>query len=148
MSYLVDTNILLRSSDPHHAMYLDAVTALKKLRQRKETLYITSQNLVEYWNVYTRPQKQNGLGGSIIEVQTEINRLKSLFWVLPDHSTIYQQWEELVSNYQVKGVNVHDARLVAFMLVYSITHILTFNTDDFKRYTEIAVVHPTELKTN
>jgi predicted nucleic acid-binding protein len=42
MSYLVDTNILLRSSDPHHAMHSDAVTALKKLRQRQETLYITS----------------------------------------------------------------------------------------------------------
>lgn len=43
------------------------------------------------------------------------------------------------------GVNVHDARLVAAMLSHKLTHILTFNAKDFRRYSEIEVVTPMEL---
>lgn len=43
------------------------------------------------------------------------------------------------------GVNVHDARLVAAMLVHGLTDILTFNTKDFARYSEITAVHPTAI---
>ncbi len=43
------------------------------------------------------------------------------------------------------GVNVHDARLVAAMLVHGLTHILTFNTPDFRRFSQITVVHPSEI---
>lgn len=28
-----------------------------------------------------------------------------------------------------------------------VTHVLTFNTDDFRRYTEITAIHPGELET-
>ena len=44
-------------------------------------------------------------------------------------------------------MNVHDARLVAAMLVHKLTHILTFNSDDFRRYSEIIVVNPKQLTT-
>lgn len=65
-----------------------------------------------------------------------------------DTESIYQQWERLVVAYQVKGVNVHDARLVAAMLVHGLTYILTFNTKDFNRYkTEITPVHPDAVTT-
>jgi predicted nucleic acid-binding protein len=42
----------------------------------------------------------------------------------------------------VSGRQVHDARLVAAMKVHNVTHLLTFNTDDFKRFSEIMVVNP------
>ena len=51
----------------------------------------------------------------------------------------------LVKKYNVKGVNFHDTRIVAAMLVHGITHILTFNVEDFKRFIEIAVVHPNDI---
>jgi len=50
----------------------------------------------------------------------------------------------LVIAHAVMGVNVHDARLVAAMLVHGLTHILTFNTADFRRFSQITVVHPSE----
>ncbi len=40
------------------------------------------------------------------------------------------------------GKQVHDARLVAAMITHHITHLLTFNIDDFKRFSAIVVVHP------
>ena len=93
--------------------------------------------------VYTRPLERNGLGHTPAEAEAEVVRLKGLFSLLPDSPTIYSSWERLVVSYGVRGVNVHDARLVAAMLVHELTHILTFNTRDFTRYTEITAVHPT-----
>ncbi|MDP5018828.1 MAG: hypothetical protein NWQ43_16260 [Dolichospermum sp.] len=37
---------------------------------------------------------------------------------------------------------MHDARLAAAMVAHNITHLLTFNVDDFKRFSEIVVVDP------
>lgn len=145
MSFLVDTNMLLRSVAPSHPMYALAINAIGILLGRSEELYITPQNLIEFWNVYTRPADRNGLGCSVGEAKIEINRLKSIFPLLPDIPAIYGEWESLVITHAVKGVNVHDARLVAVMLAHSVTHILTFNTEDFKRFSQITVVHPSEI---
>ncbi len=146
MAYLIDTNVLLRSADPNHPMYIDATNAISLLRNQGETLCIVPQNLIEFWNVYTRPANKNGLGHTAQEPGEEIRRLKTFFTVVLDTATIYDEWERLVMQYQVKGVNVHDARLTAAMLVHGLTHILTFNIEDFNRYAgEINPVHPTSV---
>ncbi|MDV2999552.1 MAG: hypothetical protein N5P05_001158 [Chroococcopsis gigantea SAG 12.99] len=110
MLVLVDTNVLLRGADPKHAMYANAINSASKLKQGGATLFIVPQNIIEFWNVYTRPIKNNGLGHTVDEVQREVIRLKQFFQLLPDTPDIYPQWENLVSKYQVKGVQVHDAK--------------------------------------
>lgn len=125
MAYLFDTNILLRSVDSNHPMYDDATNAISWLRNQGQTLCIVPQNLIEFWNVYTRPTNKNGLGHTAEEAGEEIIRLKAFFTVLRDTASIYDEWERLVMQYKVKGVNVHDARLTAAMLVHGLTHILT-----------------------
>jgi len=146
MPFLLDTNILLRSVDSTHPMNPDAVNAIITLRNRGEQLYIVPQNLIEFWNVCTRQIQRNGLGRSATEAEAEINRLKQIFPLLLDTEAIYQEWERLVITYKVIGVNVHDARLVAAMIVHGLTHILTFNITDFARYSEITAVNPPSLK--
>lgn len=145
MTFLVDTNVLLRSAEPSHPMYADTVNATNALLGRGEELYIVPQNLIEFWNVYTHPVDRNGLGHTAAEAAAEVNHLKALFFLLLDTPAIYQEWERLVMTYGVIGVNVHDARLVAAMGVHGLTHILTFNTSDFARYFEITAVHPTAV---
>lgn len=145
MPFLADTNLLLRSVAPNHPMNASAVNAINHLRQRGEQIYIVPQNLIEFWNVYTRPLERNGLGRSATEAEVEVNRLKAFFPLLLDVPAIYQQWERLVTAHAVVGINVHDARLVAAMLVHGLTHILTFNTNDFARYSEITAVHPAAI---
>ena len=39
--------------------------------------------------------------------------------------------ERVVVDYDVKGKNAHDARLVAAMLRQDVSHLLTFNDQDF-----------------
>ncbi len=62
-----------------------------------------------------------------------------------DSEAIHAEWRRLVVKYRVSGVQVHDTRLVAAMLVHGITHILTFNPNDFARYPEITAVNPTKM---
>lgn len=57
--------------------------------------------------------------------------------MLPDTAAVYPHWRQLVMNLTVSGVQVHDARLVAFMLVHGVTHILTLNPGDFARYSPL-----------
>jgi hypothetical protein len=51
-----------------------------------------------------------------------------------------------VATLDVRGVKVHDAKLVAAMSVHRVPKILPFNTDDFARYA-IEAVHPSSLVT-
>jgi predicted nucleic acid-binding protein len=142
MGYLVDTNILLRMCQPNHPMYSIALGASETLLERGEVLYLTPQNIIEFWNVCTRPLDKNGLGKTPEQAEIEITKFERLLPMRPDVAEIYQQWRRLVINYQVKGVNVHDAKLVAACLVHGLTYVLTFNDKDFRRYTEISAIHP------
>ena len=47
----------------------------------------------------------------------------------------------------MSGIQVHDARLVAVMLVHGIENILTLNVTDFQRYPGISAVHPQKVIT-
>jgi predicted nucleic acid-binding protein len=76
------------------------------------------------------------------EATAEVTRFEVLLPLKLDVPDIHQQWRTLVEEYAVKGVNVHDARLVAVCILHGLTHILTFNDRDFRRYNEINVVHP------
>jgi predicted nucleic acid-binding protein len=46
-----------------------------------------------------------------------------------------------VSTLEGQGVQVHDARLAAAMYAHGISHILTFNGNDFRRYPGISAIH-------
>ncbi|AFZ57628.1 hypothetical protein H6G54_00105 [Anabaena cylindrica FACHB-243] len=103
MAFLVDTNLLLRSVEPSHPMYGDASNAIATLLSQGEQLCIVPQNLIEFWNVYTRPVERNGLGHSAAEAEAEINRLKAFFPLLLDTEAIYQEWEKLVVDHAVRS---------------------------------------------
>lgn len=143
MAVLIDTNILLRLAQPHHPSAPIAVRALRLLREANETLHLTQQNLVEFWAVTTRPIEANGLGCTTQQAAAEIKTLRRLFALLPE-LPLQDEWERIVTQYLVSGKSVHDARLVAAMTVHGIDSILTFNTHDFLRYTEIHVIDPAD----
>jgi predicted nucleic acid-binding protein len=145
MSYLVDTNVLLRSVQKSHPMESGAATSIKLLLRRREILVITPQNLIEFWCVTTRPAANNGLGMSIKEALRRVESFKKVLELLPDRDSIFSEWEQLVVQYQVSGKQVYDARLVAAMNTNRITHLLTFNTADFTRYRGITVVNPSSV---
>ena len=141
MSVLVDTNILVRLLQPHHPHCTLAEQALAALHAKKENLYLAAQNLVEFWTVVTRPVADNGLGFTTEQAIAEVKALKRFFTLLPE-VPLLEEWERLAVAYRVSGRNSHDARLVAAMTVSDVGSILTFNIQDFARYSEIRVIDP------
>ena len=144
MSILVDTNVLLRRSQPNHELYNIAVGSIAKLISNGETPYFTPQIMGEFWNVATRPQTYNGLGYSISMVAIEIEKIETHLTLLPDIPAVYIEWKRLVLKHSVKGIQVHDTRLVASMNVHGVKRILTFNGADFTRY-DIEILHPSSV---
>jgi predicted nucleic acid-binding protein len=142
MSVFVDTNVLLRAADPGDAKHEAAVTALAALVGSGEVLAITPQIAAEFWNVATRPVQNNGLDMSIDEARNEMVRLEGFFLICEESVDVYAEWKRLVVAHAVKGVQVHDTRIVAAMNVYGIRRIVTFNGDDFQRYKDIEVIVP------
>jgi predicted nucleic acid-binding protein len=142
----LDTGILLRlldRNDPHHA---NIRRALRMLRLRGHEPVTSPQNLAEFWNVCTRPASaRGGLGLSIKETDRRVRRIERLFRVLPDSLIAYSLWRQIVVQHAVQGVQVHDARLVAWMQAYVITHILTLNAADFARYPGITAWTPQDV---
>jgi predicted nucleic acid-binding protein len=133
MGYLTDTNILLRSAEPAHPMCRQAAEAVKSLIAGGESVCVLAQNLIEFWNAATRPADKNGLGLSPAQAEAEVSRIESALTLLDDTPAIYHEWRRLVVAHGVSGRQVHDARIAAAMRVHGVTHLLTFNGDDFKR---------------
>jgi predicted nucleic acid-binding protein len=150
MAYLLDTGILLRlidKQDPRHAL---VNAALGVLGNRGESLVITTQNLAEFCNVATRPVANNGLGmtpnDALDLIEHEIEPICS---ALAEPAAVYAELKRLIATYGVLGKQVHDARLVAMMLVWQVENLLTLNDRDFQRYAPegITIVTPASLST-
>lgn len=141
-----DTGCLLRlldRSDPQHALIR---RALGVLRGRGDVPVTAPQNVAEFWNVCTRPASaRGGFGLSPQETDRRVKSLERLFPVLPDRETAYAIWRRLVLQHSVQGVQVHDLRLVAWMEVHGVTHLLTLNQADFARYSGVTAQSPEDI---
>lgn len=145
MMWLVDTNLLVRLADtnsPHHATVTEA---LARLEDAGQDLVIVPQLLYQYWVVATRQIANNGLGRDVPTTLADLQDFMALFRLLRDERGIFERWRDLVTTGDVKGKVAHDARLVAAMLRHGVTHLLTFNGADFRRFTGLQVISPAEV---
>lgn len=146
MLWLIDANVPLRAlhrPDPFHPA---AWGSIRILRERGEVLCCTLQTLTEFWAVSTRPAtSRGGFGLSVTETDRRVRVIERHMTFLSDTPDVRTHWRRLVVGYGVQGVRVHDARLAASMLAHGVTHLLTFNVDDFRRYDQITAVHPQEV---
>ena len=141
MNVLIDTNVLLRLADEKHSLHKVAFDAIEIYRTSK-ALCIFPQNLYEFWVVATRPLKENGLGYTQVEALNAINSLEKFYKLIPEGPAFYSQWKAIINGFVVNGKLGHDAHLIAGMLASDIPEILTFNDQDFRRFTSVTVVNP------
>jgi len=80
MAVLVDTNILSRSAQPFHQHFSLAKRALASVRHDQEEMVVALQNIIEFWVVATRPERENVLGMSVRMAAEEIAAPKDRFW--------------------------------------------------------------------
>ena len=143
--WLADSNILIRWVQPQDPEFNLVQTSIRKIGQSGDAPCYTSQNLGEFWNVLTRPVNRNGYGLSPHEADVHAITLESRFRILPDGIQVHNEWRRLLVDHGVSGTQVHDARLAAAMHIHGVKRILTFNTKDFARFSDIEAVHPNQL---
>ena len=127
-----------KRDDPHHAMIGGALVA------RGARLCFTSQIPGEFRNASmltqstrlaqstrltrsTRPGDQNGFGLSTAEKDRIARVIERDFEFPPDSRDVQDGWRRLLLMHEIKGVQVHDARLAASMCVHGIAQLLTSN---------------------
>ncbi len=84
MSVLVDTNVLLRRTQPDHPSHAVAVESVARFLAAGEPVYFTLQTIAEFWNVATRPAGHNGLGFSVALTLTEVGKIERALTLLPE----------------------------------------------------------------
>jgi predicted nucleic acid-binding protein len=142
---LLDSNVLIRWAQRESPSFRIVGMAIKQLMRSQIDPCYTSQNLGEFWNVLTRPADRNGFGFSPAIADVRAGEIESAFRLLPDIPAVHIEWRQLLVIHSISGVQVHDARLVAAMHVHRVNRILTFNTRDFVRFTDVEAIHPIDL---
>jgi len=145
MRILLDSNILIRWLDSGVPLQPLVDRAIDSLIRSGNVPCYTSQNLGEFWNVLTRPLDRNGFGLTPAEADGRARVIEDQIQMLSDDPAVHLVWRGILVAHAISGVQVHDARLVAAVRVHGVTRILTFNTRDFARFTDIEAIHPRDL---
>jgi predicted nucleic acid-binding protein len=140
-SVFIDTNILVYASVPESPLHLVAINAIQSYEQAGTQLWISRQVLREYLATLTRPQLYTQ-PIPILRVTAEIRFFQNRFRMAEDNSQVTQRLLSLMEEIPVGGKQVHDANIVATMLVYRIPQLLTHNTGDFSRFSQLINVLP------
>lgn len=137
------TSQTLAREDAEHELVGSTV---ERLGRQGSELFFSLQNITEFWNVCTSPDR-NGFGLALAETVERVEYIGRTMTFLPDSAKVYSIWRQLVVDHNVRGVQVHGARLAAIMEVYGLDHILTLNQQDFLRYPGIQAVHSSQVQT-
>jgi predicted nucleic acid-binding protein len=143
--YLLDTNVLLRFTDSQSSEYNLTSNAISEILLRGGQCFITSQVIIEFWVVATRPANVNGLGWTIEQTTQAVQMLINQFDLLEETQDVFSIWLNLVTTYNISGKRTHDIRLLAVMLAHNISHILTLNPKDFIAIPGINIIHPQNI---
>jgi predicted nucleic acid-binding protein len=140
-SVFLDTNILVYASVPESPLHLVAMSAIQSYEQSGTQLWISRQVLREYLATLTRPQLYTQ-PIPILRVTAEIRFFQNRFRLAEDNSLVTERLLTLMAEIPIGGKQVHDANIVATMLVYHIPQLLTHNTGDFSRFSQMIAVLP------
>lgn len=135
----IDTNILVYATNQKSPLYDQANKKLVLASEQGTVLIISPQIIREYLSATTRNPLNSQAYRDIIY---NIQMFQTDFYMVDDNKMVVAALEKLVETYSVSGKQVHDANIVATMQVYSIKHLLTHNTGDFKRYNNVISIIP------
>ena len=131
---MLDTNVLLAATDQGRAGHRDALTVLNDWAAGHTDLCTSGQILREYLTVATRPAEKNGLGLNLPDALGNVRAIRERTTLLTEDSKVTDRLLGLLADVDCRGKQVHDANLVATMLVHGISTIVTVNMEDFTRF--------------
>jgi predicted nucleic acid-binding protein len=128
----IDTNVLVYVSRPTAPQHTVAVAALAEVEASGCAVWVSPQILRAYLAVVTRPQAPAPappMAAAIADI------LPAAFVVTGEGPVVLERLP--LQTHSVAGRQVHDANIVASMLVHGIARPLTFNAGDFRRFADV-----------
>jgi predicted nucleic acid-binding protein len=131
---MLDTNVILSATDEGRAEHRQALLIFSDWAGRGTTLYASGQIMREYLAVATRPADKNGLGLKQADAVANVQAFRSRASLLTEDSKVADCLLGLLDEIPCAGKQVHDANVVATMLVHGIGALITMNLADFTRF--------------
>jgi predicted nucleic acid-binding protein len=131
---MLDTNVLIAATDESRAEHRDALTVVNDWAAGHTELCTSGQILREYLTVATRPVARNGLGLNRPEAIGNVHAIRARSTLLAEDAKVADRLLSLIANVECGGKQVHDANVVATMLVYGVRAVVTMNLEDFARF--------------
>ncbi len=131
---MLDTNVFLAATDEGRAEHDQALAIVNDWPARGTALYASGQIMREYLAVATRPADKNGLGLALADALANVRAFRGRTTLLVEDGKVADRLLTLVEDIACGGKQIHDANVVATMLVHGIGTIVTINTGDFTRF--------------
>ncbi|MDP5338441.1 MAG: type II toxin-antitoxin system VapC family toxin [Nodularia sp. (in: cyanobacteria)] len=140
-SVFIDTNILVYANLALSPFHVQATERLQALSQQGIDLCISRQTLREYLAAMTR-RSDLTQGIPIASLVVDVRNFATYFRLLEDNLEVTDRLLTLIEQIPSGGKQIHDANIVATMLVYNIPQLLTHNTIDFTRFANLINIVP------
>ncbi|BAY76832.1 hypothetical protein NIES25_32900 [Nostoc linckia NIES-25] len=140
-SVFIDTNILVYANLALSPFHVQATERLQAFAEQGIDLWISRQTLREYLAAMTRRSDLTG-NIPIPSLVADVRYFASYFRLVEDNLLVTERLLTLMEEIPSGGKQVHDANIVATMLVYGIPQLLTHNTGDFARFSGLITVLP------
>ncbi|WP_414566012.1 MULTISPECIES: type II toxin-antitoxin system VapC family toxin [unclassified Anabaena] len=140
-SVFLDTNILVYANVSESSFHQAALQKIQNLYDTEIELWVSRQVLREFIVTLTRPQAFTN-PQPMTTVIERVRFFQAQFRVAEDSPEVTEKLLSLMEEIPIGGKQVHDANIVATMLVYDIPQLLTHNTGDFTRFSNLITVSP------
>lgn len=130
----VDANILVHSRSTASPFHAAAEVKLQDLFHANTPVWASRQVF--------RPQNYRLHPVPIEDVIRDVFYFESVFTIADETVAVTTRWLDLLAQIPCGGKQVHDANIVATMLVHSVPNLLTHNTADFQRFNHLITVIP------
>lgn len=144
----MDSNVLLRSLFAGMNDHEACRTTLNRLQQEDNELWISHQIVREFCvnatheRTFSREGAPRPHHDRVLEV---VAWLPARFTVADVDVDVHREFFKIMREYRVVGKQLHDANIVATMLVHDINTLLTRNFRHFTRYQEVVkLLSPTQ----
>ncbi|MFP4394220.1 MAG: type II toxin-antitoxin system VapC family toxin [Anaerolineales bacterium] len=130
----IDTNVLVYASVDAAPLHNVALQTLAEYEAQLMPLWISRQILREYLATLARPSVNIPLA----QLTAAVRAFETRYRVAEDSAAVTTQLLKFVE--QGQSYHIHDTNIVATMLVYGISQLLTHNVKDFEPFQNLITV--------
>ena len=137
----IDTNILIYASVKESPFHTIAIEKIESLMKGDIELWINFQVLREYIAVLSQPNiwSQPILHSELIQ---DILFFRNHFTVAEENTIVFDNIIYIIKRYNIQGKKIYDSNIVATMITQNIPNLLTHNTKDFLKFSDLITIIP------